>query len=101
MPRFHAPVSGRVLVDRHDVRDLTLESLGSHIGVLFHASITDNLPYARPDATDDQLVAAATAAHLHRSPRCTHAELLAVGGLYAELYRRQFLAQEPARAGVS
>jgi ABC-type multidrug transport system fused ATPase/permease subunit len=31
----------------------------------------------------------------------THAELLAVGGLYAELYRRRFLAQEPARAGVS
>jgi ATP-binding cassette, subfamily B, bacterial len=71
VPRFHDPQQGRVLVDGHDVRDLTLESLGSHIGIvfqdtfLFHASIADNLRYARPDASDDELVAAATAANLH------------------------------------
>jgi len=70
VPRFHDPQQGRILVDGHDVRDLTLESLGSHIGIvfqdtfLFHASIADNLRYARPDATDDELVAAAVAAHL-------------------------------------
>jgi ATP-binding cassette subfamily B protein len=69
--RFHDPQTGRVLVDGHDVRGLTLESLGSHIGIvfqdtfLFHASIADNLRYARPDATDDDLIAAARAAHLH------------------------------------
>jgi ATP-binding cassette, subfamily B, bacterial len=199
VPRFHDPVSGRVLVDGHDVRDLTLESLGSHIGIvfqdtfLFHASIADNLRYARPDATDQELAAAATAANLHhfiaslpdgydtivgerghrlsggekqrvaiarvilKDPRIllldeatshldtvseqliqaalkplfagrttiaiahrlstvlaadqilvldhgrlveqgTHPELLAVGGLYAELYQRQFQAQAPAVA---
>jgi ATP-binding cassette subfamily B protein len=199
VPRFHDPVSGRVVVDGHDVRELTLESLGSHIGIvfqdtfLFHASIADNLRYARPDATDQELVAAATAANLHhfiaslpdgydtivgerghrlsggekqrvaiarvilKDPRIllldeatshldtvseqliqaalkplfagrttiaiahrlstvlaadqilvldhgrlveqgTHPELLAVGGLYAELYQRQFQAQAPAVA---
>jgi ATP-binding cassette subfamily B protein len=199
VPRFHDPQQGRVLVDGHDVRELTLESLGGHIGVvfqdtfLFHASIGDNLRYARPDATHEELVAAATAAHLHpfitslpegydtivgerghrlsggekqrvaiarvilKDPRIllldeatshldtvseqliqaalkplfagrttiaiahrlstvlaadqilvidagrlveqgTHLELLARGGLYAELYERQFQAQEPASA---
>jgi ATP-binding cassette subfamily B protein len=202
VPRFHDPQQGQVLVDGHDVRAVTLESLGSHIGIvfqdtfLFHASIADNLRYARPDATDQELVAAATAAHLdgfiaslpegydtivgergHRlsggekqrvaiarvilkDPRIllldeatshldtvseqliqaalkplfaerttiaiahrlstvlaadqilvldhgrlvergTHAELLAVGGLYAKLYQRQFQAQEPAVAELS
>jgi ATP-binding cassette subfamily B protein len=202
VPRFHDPKQGRVLVDGHDVRHLTLESLGGHIGIvfqdtfLFHTSIADNLRYARPDATDQELVAAATAAHLdgligslpdgydtvvgergHRlsggekqrvaiarvilkDPRIllldeatshldtvseqliqaalkplfagrttiaiahrlstvlaadqilvldhgrlveqgTHIQLLAVGGLYAELYQRQFQAQEPAVAQLS
>ena len=199
VPRFHDPQQGRVLVDGHDVRELALESLGGHIGIvfqdtfLFHASIADNLRYARPDATADDLVAAATAAHLHpfitslpegydtvvgerghrlsggekqrvaiarvilKDPRIllldeatshldtvseqliqaalkplftgrttiaiahrlstvlaadqilvldggrlveqgSHLELLARGGLYAELYERQFQAQEPASA---
>jgi ATP-binding cassette subfamily B protein len=71
VPRFYDPTGGRVLIDGHDVRALTLESLRRHIGIvfqdtfLFHASIRDNLLYARPDATDDELVAAATAAYLH------------------------------------
>src|SRR6266511_3858862 len=71
VPRFHDPQQGRVLVDGHDVRELRLESLGGHIGIvfqdtfLFHASIADNLRYARPEATDEELVAAASAAHLH------------------------------------
>jgi ATP-binding cassette subfamily B protein len=202
VPRFHDPQQGRVLVDGHDVRDLTMESLGNHIGIvfqdtfLFHASVADNLRYARPDASDADLVAAATAAHLHhfisslpdgygtvvgerghrlsggekqrvaiarvilKDPRIllldeatshldtvseqliqaalkplftgrttiaiahrlstvlaadqilvldhgrlveqgSHLELLAVGGLYAELYQRQFQAQEPAVTQLS
>lgn len=202
VPRFHDPQQGWVLVDGHDVREVTLESLGGHIGIvfqdtfLFHASIADNLRYARPDATDQELVAAATAANLHgfiaslpdgydtivgerghrlsggekqrvaiarvilKDPRIllldeatshldtvseqliqaalkplfagrttiaiahrlstvlaadqilvldhgrlveqgTHTELLAVGGLYAQLYERQFQAQEPAVAQLS
>ncbi len=69
--RFYDPQHGRVLVDGHDVRELTLTSLGGHIGIvfqdtfLFHTSIGDNLRYARPEASDDQLIAAAKAAYLH------------------------------------
>jgi ATP-binding cassette subfamily B protein len=71
VPRFYDPTSGRVLVDGHDARDLSLESLRGHIGIvfqdtfLFHASIRDNLLYARPDATEEEMVAAARAAHMH------------------------------------
>jgi ATP-binding cassette, subfamily B, bacterial len=71
VPRFYDPQQGRVLIDGHDVRELTLDSLRRHIGIvfqdtfLFHASIRDNLLYARPDATDDDLVAAARAAYIH------------------------------------
>jgi ATP-binding cassette, subfamily B, bacterial len=70
--RFHDPQAGRVLVDGHDLRGLTLDSLGRHLGIvfqdtfLFHATIADNLRYARPEATDAELVAAATAANLHQ-----------------------------------
>ncbi len=69
--RSYDPQRGRVLVDSQDVRELTLDSLGSRIGTvfqdifLFHTSIRDNLRYARLDASDDELVAAAKAAYLH------------------------------------
>jgi ATP-binding cassette, subfamily B, bacterial len=71
VPRFYDPQCGHVLVDGHDVRALTLESLRAHIGIvfqdtfLFHASIRDNLLYARPDATEEQIFAAARAAYIH------------------------------------
>src|SRR5579859_1962750 len=71
VPRFSDPQSGRVLIDGHDLRALTLESVGRQIGVvfqdtfLFHASLADNLRYARPDATEAELIAAAKAAYLH------------------------------------
>jgi ATP-binding cassette subfamily B protein len=71
VPRFHDPQAGRVLVDGHDVRDIALESLRAHIGIvfqdtfLFYASIRDNLLYARPDASEDELAAAAKASYLH------------------------------------
>jgi ATP-binding cassette subfamily B protein len=60
-----------VLVDSNDVRDVTLESLRRHIGIvfqdtfLFHASIRENLLYARPDATERAMIAAAKAAYVH------------------------------------
>ena len=53
--------TARVRVDGHDVRDLTQDSLRAAIGVvsqdphLFHESVADNLRYARPDATDDEM----------------------------------------------
>jgi ATP-binding cassette subfamily B protein len=71
IPRLYDATSGAVLVDGHDVRDLTLASLRASIGVvaqdphLFHESIGDNLRYARPDATHDEIVAACRAARIH------------------------------------
>lgn len=71
LPRLYDVTSGAVRIDGHDVRDLTLDSLRSAIGVvsqdphLFHETIGDNLRYASPDASDDELVAAATAARIH------------------------------------
>ncbi len=71
VPRIYDANSGHVLVDGHDVRDLTLESLRSAVGMvmqdphLFHESIRSNLHYARPDATDAELVEAAKAAQIH------------------------------------
>jgi len=71
VPRIHDVNDGRVTIDGHDVRDLTLESLRNAVGMvmqdphLFHESIADNLRYAKPDATGDELVAAAKAARIH------------------------------------
>ncbi len=70
VPRFYDPQGGRVLVDGHDVRTLTLESLRRDIGIvtqetyLFHDTIANNLRYAKPDATQDELRAAARAANI-------------------------------------
>ncbi len=71
VPRLWDVDSGSVTIDGHDVRDVTIESLGEAIGVvtqetyLFHASVRDNLRYAKPDATDAELEAAARAAAIH------------------------------------
>jgi ATP-binding cassette subfamily B protein len=71
IPRLYDVDSGAVEIDRHDVRKVTLESLGRVIGFvtqetyLFHASIRENLLYARPDATDAELEAATRAAAIH------------------------------------
>jgi ATP-binding cassette subfamily B protein len=68
LARFYDVTGGAVFVDGHDVRDLTLTSLRANIGVvldepfLFSVSIRDNIAYGRPDATDDEIVAAARAA---------------------------------------
>jgi ATP-binding cassette, subfamily B, bacterial len=71
VPRIADVSEGRVAVDGHDVRDLTLESLRDAVGFvmqdphLFHDTISNNLRYARPDATDDDLVAACKAARIN------------------------------------
>ncbi|MAT03677.1 MAG: ABC transporter [Acidimicrobiaceae bacterium] len=71
IPRLYDVTEGAVLVDGVDVRDLTLDSLRGAIGVvsqdphLFHESIADNLRYARPDASDVDLVEACRAARIH------------------------------------
>ena len=68
LARFYDVTGGAVRVDGHDVRDLTLPSLRHHIGMvldepfLFSVSIRDNIAYGRPDASFDDVVAAAQAA---------------------------------------
>jgi ATP-binding cassette, subfamily B, bacterial len=68
LARFYDATGGSVQVDGHDVRDLTLTSLRANIGVvldepfLFSASIFDNIAYGRPDASLEEVVAAAEAA---------------------------------------
>lgn len=71
LPRFFDPSAGRITLDGHDLKELTLESLRARLGMvtqetfLFHASVRENLLYARPDATEAQLIAAAKSAHIH------------------------------------
>ncbi|MET0955135.1 MAG: ABC transporter ATP-binding protein [Cryobacterium sp.] len=73
IPRFYEASDGRVLFSGVDVRDLAQESLVSHIGIvspetyLFHATIAENLRYAKPDATDAELEVAARAANIHNT----------------------------------
>ncbi|MFI6991583.1 ABC transporter ATP-binding protein [Nonomuraea wenchangensis] len=70
-PRLYDVTGGRVTIDGVDVRELTFETLSATVGVvsqetyLFHASIADNLRFARPDASDEELETAARAARIH------------------------------------
>ncbi|MEB3330432.1 MAG: ABC transporter ATP-binding protein [Candidatus Sericytochromatia bacterium] len=70
IPRFHDPMAGRISLDGHDLRDVTLASLQAQIATvtqepfLFHTSLRENLLVARPDATEPELWAACRAAHL-------------------------------------
>jgi ATP-binding cassette subfamily B protein len=69
--RLYDVTGGRVTIDGTDIRDLSFASLARTVGLvsqetyLFHATIADNLRFARPDATDEDLVTAARAARIH------------------------------------
>jgi ATP-binding cassette subfamily B protein len=69
--RFYDPTDGRVLVDGHDLRDVSEHSLRSQLGIvpqesfLFSGTIRDNIGFGRRDATDDDVVAAAQAVGAH------------------------------------
>jgi ATP-binding cassette subfamily B protein len=69
--RLYEVTEGTVLVDGVDIRDVTLDSLAAAVGLvsqetyLFHASVRENLRFAKPDATDEEIEAAARAAHIH------------------------------------
>jgi ATP-binding cassette subfamily B protein len=71
IPRLYDVVEGSITIDDHDVRDLTFASLSAAIGVvsqdshLFHDTIAANLRYARPDATDAEIVEACKLARVH------------------------------------
>ncbi|SHL47283.1 ABC transporter ATP-binding protein [Actinacidiphila paucisporea] len=71
VPRLYDVTAGRVTIDGIDVRDLTFDTLAAAVGVvsqetyLFHASVAENLRFAKPDATDEEIHAAARAAQIH------------------------------------
>lgn len=71
IPRFYDVSSGRITVDGHDVRDVTLKSLRDNIGIvqqdvyLFAGTIYENILYGKPDATPEEVIAAAKNANAH------------------------------------
>lgn len=71
LPRFYDVTGGQITIDGQDVRDLTLESLRSQIGIvqqdvyLFCGTIRENIAYGKPDATLEEIIAAAKKANIH------------------------------------
>jgi len=71
VPRFYDVDRGAVRIDGHDVREVKVESLRRHIGVvmqetfLFNATLKENITYGRPDATQEEIEEAARAANIH------------------------------------
>ena len=71
LPRFYDPGEGIITLDGHDLRNLELETLRRHIGMvtqetfLFHATVRENLLYAKPEATDADMIEACRAANIH------------------------------------
>ncbi len=71
IPRFYDVSGGRILIDGQDIRTLDQESLVAHVGIvpqetiLFSGTVRDNIRYGRPDASEDEVVAAAKAAQAH------------------------------------
>ncbi len=71
LPRFYDVTEGQILIDDQDIREVTLDSLRSQIGivlqetVLFSGSVRENIAFGRPDASQDQIEAAAKAAAAH------------------------------------
>jgi ATP-binding cassette subfamily B multidrug efflux pump len=71
IPRFYDPTQGRVLIDGHDLRQVTLETLRGQIGIvlqettLFSGTIRDNIAFGRPDSKMDEVIEAAKAAAAH------------------------------------
>lgn len=71
LPRFYDVKEGRILIDSHDIRDLKLQSLRSHIGIvqqdvyLFAGTILDNIAYGNPKAREEDIIRAAKLANAH------------------------------------
>src|SRR5205823_6282101 len=69
--RLYDPTRGRITIDGVDIRDLSFEALSDLVGVvsqetyLFHESVRENLRFAKPDATDEEIELAAEAARIH------------------------------------
>jgi ATP-binding cassette subfamily B protein len=71
LPRFYDVTDGAITMDGHDVRDVTQESLHKNIGIIqqdvfvFADTVRENIRYGRPDATDQEIIAAAMRAQIH------------------------------------
>ena len=71
LSRFYDPISGRILIDGQDIKQITLESLRQNISpvlqdtFLFNGTIAENIGYAKPDATLEEIMDAARAANIH------------------------------------
>lgn len=71
MPRFYDVSGGAVLIDGHDVRDVTLKSLRSAIGIvqqdvyMFAGTVRDNIAYGKPEASEAEIIEAAKNANIH------------------------------------
>lgn len=71
IPRFYEVSSGSIMLDGRDIRDITLKSLRKNIGIvqqdvyLFAGSVLENIRYGKPDATEEEIVAAAKKANAH------------------------------------
>jgi ATP-binding cassette subfamily B protein len=71
LPRFYDPTEGRILIDGHGLREVTIESLRAQIGIvlqettLFTGTIRENIAYGRPDASQAEIESAARAAAAH------------------------------------
>jgi ATP-binding cassette, subfamily B, bacterial len=106
--RFHDPTTGRVLVDGHDLRDVTERSLRSQLGIvpqegyLFSGTVGENIAFGRPDATEEQVREAARAVHaeefIERLPDGYDTEVGERGG-HLSAGQRQLVAF--ARAAVA
>lgn len=72
IPRFYDIVDGRILIDGQDIRQVTLRSLREQVGIvqqevmIFAGTVMENIRYGRPDATDEEVIAAAKKAEIHR-----------------------------------
>lgn len=71
LARFYDPQSGRILIDGHDIKNVTLKSLRKQMGIMlqdtfiFSGTVADNIRYAKPDATMDEVIKAAKAVNAH------------------------------------
>lgn len=71
IPRFYDPSGGRIILDGHDLRDVTITSLRNNIGMvmqesfLFSGTLRENMKYGRPEASDEEVVQASIAANCH------------------------------------
>lgn len=99
--RFYDPTGGRVLVDGHDLRDVTLDSLRSQMGVvlqqpfLFAGTITENIRYGKLTASDEQVIEAAKAVGAHdfiMALEKGYDSLVAEGGVSLSVGERQLLS---------